>query len=167
MGHGDDGWSRLHYGAWRKHRNSPGWLRAMVFLRSGGSKILRFHLTIKVARCNPSFMSVSSARRSSNEHKVSSMSLLGWERRFWDLTGDAIRHYIHRNPRRHAHSDHPMPASMTGALNLKRPWRGLSPRQGPWFLPLWTNVKQVAGPRQLLDSPRPPRGQLATNVEVA
>ena len=43
-------WSWLHHNAWRKHRNSPHWPRVMVFLRSDGSRILRFHLTIRSGR---------------------------------------------------------------------------------------------------------------------
>ena len=43
---------------------------------------------------------------------------------------------------------------------------GAGSQSGYWMVFLIDAIKQVACPRQLLDSPRPPRGYMAANVEV-
>ena len=60
-----------------KHQKSPCWLRAIFFLRSGGSRILRFQLTLQSAGIRSFVDEHLFTRRLSSEHGVSSMSLLG------------------------------------------------------------------------------------------
>ena len=75
IGHCGDDQSWLHHDAWREHRKIPRWLRAMVFLRSGGSRIFRFHLTIRSGGIR-SFV---------NEH-LFRLKVIQWAWSFLDVT---------------------------------------------------------------------------------